>query len=100
MNAVVVHQLEVEVRLGGGARVPALGDLHAGMDRLASGDPERAATQMGEDGVDAVPKVEDHVVAESTRLGPVSSRRDPSANRYSRLGQELRLRCPARGRGL
>ena len=60
----MVHQLEVEVRLGGVARVPALGDLLAGRDPLALGHPERAAAEVGEHGVHAAAEVEHHVVAE------------------------------------
>ena len=76
----MVHQLEVEMRLGGVARVAALGELLAGRDPLAPGHPERAAAEVGEHGARAAAEVEHQVVAE-TRLGPVSSRREPSANR-------------------
>ena len=76
----MVHQLEVEVRLGGVARVPALGDLPAGRDPVALGHPERAAAEVGEHGAHAAAEVEHQVVAED-RLGPVSSRRESSANR-------------------
>ena len=59
----MVHELEVQVRLGGVARVAAFGDLVSGADALAGRDPDGPAAQVGQDGVDAVTEIDDHVVA-------------------------------------
>jgi len=60
----VVHELEVEVGLGGVAGVAALGQGLAGGHPVAGPDPDRAPAQVGQGGVDPAAQVEDEVVAE------------------------------------
>jgi hypothetical protein len=60
----VVHELEVEVGLGGVAGVAALGQRLAGGHPVAGPDPDRAPAQVGQGGVDPAAQVEDQVVAE------------------------------------
>ena len=75
-----VHQLEVQVRFGGVAGVPALGELLPGADRSPAGDLERAAPDVGVQGVRPVAQVEHDVVAEDRRA-PAMSRTAPSTSR-------------------
>jgi MftR C-terminal domain len=60
----VVHELEMQVRLGRVARVPAGRQLLAGGDPVARPHPDRPTAQVGQGGVDLVAQVEHDVVAE------------------------------------